>query len=110
VRQIPYDTHPRTHTPTGPPVPLICIWGDDALLGETGRSLLQEVHPRSVHRKGEGQALGYGQTQEIFRNGKKVGLWVGYWNNGQLYWKTNYKNPLKDGSEVFYHDNGKVWI
>ena len=37
-----------------------------------------------------------GKTQGTIRNGKKEGLWVYHWNNGQL-WK---KETYKDGQSV----------
>ena len=37
-----------------------------------------------------------GKTRGTIRNGKKNGLWVYYWNNGQL-WK---KGAYKDGKLV----------
>ena len=39
----PYETHPRTHPPTDPSVPLTRIWNDNGRLGETRWYILQEI-------------------------------------------------------------------
>ena len=50
-----------------------------------------------------------GQVQGTFKNGKKDGDWVTYWNNRQLMIKKNYKNGKQDGAWVSYWSNGQVW-
>ena len=41
-----------------------------------------------------------------FINGKKTGVWVGYYYNGQLEYKGSFKNGKKDGIWEFYSSNG----
>ena len=50
-----------------------------------------------------------GNTQGSFRNGKKHGPWVEYYENGQLLSKGTYKDGKKEGPWVHYHDNGQLW-
>jgi antitoxin component YwqK of YwqJK toxin-antitoxin module len=50
-----------------------------------------------------------GNTQGSFRNGKKHGPWVRYYNNGQLLFKGTYKNGKKDGPWVSYWGNGQLF-
>jgi antitoxin component YwqK of YwqJK toxin-antitoxin module len=50
-----------------------------------------------------------GKTQGTIRNGKKVGPWVYYHINGQLWSKGTYKDGKKDGPWVYYHINGQLW-
>jgi len=47
-----------------------------------------------------------GQTQGSFKNGKKDGLWLYYFNNGQLSFKGNIKNGKQEGSWVSYNEDG----
>ena len=49
-----------------------------------------------------------GRWQGSFKNGKKEGTWVKYWNNGQLSYKGNYKNGKREGDWVTYYDNGQL--
>ena len=51
-----------------------------------------------------------GKTQGTFRNGKRVGPWVFYHDNGQLEFKGTYKDGKENGPWVFYHDNGELWF
>ena len=48
-----------------------------------------------------------GKTQGTFKNGKKDGPFVDYWDNGQLESQGTYKNGKMDGPYVSYHDNGQ---
>jgi hypothetical protein len=52
-----------------------------------------------------------GKSQGSFKNGKKEGPWVHYWNegNGQLFYKGNYKNGEREVAWVSYHYNGQLW-
>ncbi len=43
-----------------------------------------------------------------FKNGKKEGLWLRYWTNGQLLYKGKYSKGVKVGNWEFYHSNGKL--
>ena len=47
--------------------------------------------------------------QGSFRDGKRDGPWVEYYDNGQLFLKETYKDGKKDGPEVWYWDNGQLW-
>ena len=49
-----------------------------------------------------------GHEQGSFKNGEKVGDWVGYHENGQLSHEGNYKNGKKVGDWVSYHENGQL--
>ena len=48
-----------------------------------------------------------GKTPGTFKNGKKDGPFVDYWDNGQLESQGTYKNGKMDGPYVSYHDNGQ---
>ena len=50
-----------------------------------------------------------GKIQGSFKNGKRDGSWITYWDNGQLMYKGNWKNGLEEGSWVHYHPNGLLW-
>ena len=45
-----------------------------------------------------------GRSQGIFENGKRVGPWVTYHDNGQLQFKGTYKDGKKHGPWVQYFD------
>jgi antitoxin component YwqK of YwqJK toxin-antitoxin module len=49
-----------------------------------------------------------GKKQGSLRNGKRVGPWVGYHSNGQLFYKGTYKDGKREGPYVTYHDNGQL--
>jgi hypothetical protein len=49
-----------------------------------------------------------GKSQGSFKNGKKEGAWVDYWNNGQLMYKANYKNGKREGAWVSYWPKGQL--
>ena len=49
-----------------------------------------------------------GRWQGSFKNGKKEGTWVKYWNNGQLSYKANFKNGKREGDWVTYYENGQL--
>jgi hypothetical protein len=51
-----------------------------------------------------------GNTQGSFKDGKKHGPWVYYYDNGQLMWKGTYKVGKKDGPWIYYHLNGQLWF
>ena len=44
-----------------------------------------------------------------FKNGKKNGLWIRYYDNGQLWDKGTYINGKKEGYWIAYFDDGKLW-
>jgi antitoxin component YwqK of YwqJK toxin-antitoxin module len=50
-----------------------------------------------------------GDEQGSFKNGKKVGSWIGYFDNGQLYSKGTYKDGKLDGPYVRYYKNGQLY-
>ena len=50
-----------------------------------------------------------GIKQGTFKNGKKDGPWVDYWDNGHLFSKGNYKNNLREGAWILYYSNGQLW-
>ena len=49
-----------------------------------------------------------GRLQVTIKNGKRVGAFVTYWENGQLMTKGNYKDEDRDGAWVNYYDNGQL--
>jgi hypothetical protein len=53
-----------------------------------------------------------GKTQGSFRNGKKDGPWIRYWDNGQLSYQGTYKDGKHEGPWVYYTKDGTVseWL
>ena len=49
-----------------------------------------------------------GKTTGSFKNGKRDGSCLDYWENGQLQSKAKYKNGKLEGSWVSYHLNGQL--
>ena len=49
-----------------------------------------------------------GIFQGKFRDGKREGSWLRFYDSGQMLFKGKYKNGEADGSWVFYYDNGRV--
>ena len=49
-----------------------------------------------------------GKIQGTFRNGKKEGLWVRYYENGQLWYETTYKDGKWNGPWVGYYPDGQI--
>ena len=49
-----------------------------------------------------------GKEQGSFKNGLKEGSWVQYHENGQLFYKGDYKNGKKEGSWVWYYHSGQL--
>ena len=49
-----------------------------------------------------------GKTQGAYRNGKRHGPWVSYYDNGQLWSKGTFKDGKEDGPWIEYHDNGQL--
>lgn len=43
-----------------------------------------------------------------FKNGKREGPWVAYYDNGQLDYKGDYKNGKREGRWVYYFDDGDL--
>ena len=41
-------------------------------------------------------------------NGKRDGPWVSFWSNGQLEYKGDYKDNKRKGPWLEYHNNGKL--
>ena len=44
-----------------------------------------------------------------FKNGKQNGLWIRYYDNGQLWDKGNYINGKREGYWIAYFNDGKLW-
>ena len=53
-----------------------------------------------------------GQEQGKIRKGIKVGKWIGYYENGQLKYKSNYKDGKREGEYLTYQvdEDGKIWV
>ena len=49
-----------------------------------------------------------GIEQITFKNGKRDGAHIRYYDNGQLWFKGNNKNGERDGASVSYWDNGQL--
>ena len=49
-----------------------------------------------------------GDEQGSLKDGKKVGPWVTYWDNGQLKLKVTYKDGKEDGPYLGYRKNGQL--
>ena len=49
-----------------------------------------------------------GNPQGSYKNGKKEGAWVFYYQSGQLKYKQNYKDGKWEGAYVQYHENGQL--
>jgi antitoxin component YwqK of YwqJK toxin-antitoxin module len=49
-----------------------------------------------------------GEWQGKLKDGKRVGLWVLYWENGQLHYKVFYKNGKKDGPFKNFNQDGTL--
>ena len=49
------------------------------------------------------------RAKGTYKDEKRDGPWVTYWFNGQLRTKGTYKDGKKDGPWVRYWDNGTVW-
>jgi len=47
-----------------------------------------------------------GKDNGKIKNGNVEGLWIFYYNSGQLYRKENYKNGRRHGYSAEYHENG----
>ena len=50
-----------------------------------------------------------GLSMGTFKNGKVDGTWVGYYDNGQLNYKTTFTNLKMEDTSVHYHKNGQLW-
>ena len=50
-----------------------------------------------------------GKEQGSFKNGKKDGSWIMYYDNGQLWEKENYKNGKRNGYTIRYWNNGQLY-
>ena len=49
-----------------------------------------------------------GLSQGKIKNGKRVGPWVGFWDNGQISSKGTYKDGKREGPWVIYYKNGQL--
>ena len=52
---------------------------------------------------------GHLQSKGNLKNRNKEGVWVSYYDNGQLSYKGNFKNGKRDGAWVSYNDNGQLF-
>ena len=44
------------------------------------------------------------------RDGKKEGLWISYYPNGEKSRETNYEKGIENGSWIMWHENGNLYI
>ena len=49
-----------------------------------------------------------GKTQRNYKEGKKDGKWLSYYDNGQILEEVNYKKGYYDGKNITFHSNGEV--
>ena len=49
-----------------------------------------------------------GQQKGSLKNGNREGVWLGYYDNGQLKSKGNWKNGNREGVWLGYYDNGQL--
>ena len=49
-----------------------------------------------------------GEIQGSFKDGKEIGPWVFYYDNGQLSSKGTYKDGKKEGPWVRYYEDGQL--
>jgi hypothetical protein len=49
-----------------------------------------------------------GLQRGSFKDGKRDGPWVAYWDNGQLRWKGPYKDGKREGLWVSFNKEGTV--
>ena len=50
-----------------------------------------------------------GKQQGSIKNGQKEGAWISYRENGQLFFKENYKDGKEEGAWVGYNEDGTVF-
>jgi antitoxin component YwqK of YwqJK toxin-antitoxin module len=60
------------------------------------------------------QKTGYWENGKLwykgnYKNGNQDGYWEGYYFNGNLSWKGNYKNGIKHGYWECYYFNGDLY-
>jgi antitoxin component YwqK of YwqJK toxin-antitoxin module len=41
--------------------------------------------------------------------GRKQGLWIAYWENGNIFYETNYLDDQFHGLDFNYSKNGNLW-
>lgn len=82
------------------------------VLSETMKDLVQRPKWDGLYYKKFSQVPFTGRVtgldQGLFKNGKKVGSWVRYHENGQLYEQGNYKDGKEEGVWVEYYRNGRL--
>ena len=49
------------------------------------------------------------QNRGKIKKGIREGKWTGWYPNGQLSLRSNYKNGKLDGLEETYYENGQLW-
>ena len=50
-----------------------------------------------------------GLQRGSFKDGKKDGPWVAYYDNGQIQYKGTFKDGEEDGFWIGYYVNGQLW-
>ena len=48
------------------------------------------------------------KIESHYKNGKKDGLWIHWYKNGQKKNEGNFKNDIKDGLWNFWYENGQI--
>lgn len=102
------------------PFLLIFLFFSTPSLGESWDDLEYWHRDGVYHKKGsdvpftgeiesEGIYPGQGMEKGSMKNGYRVGPWVQYYDNGQLFWKGSYnENGVSVGLWVSYWENGQL--
>ena len=94
------------------PILLLTLLFPSLALGETMDDLVQRPIWTGLYYKKFSDVPFTGKTtgdeQGSFKNGKRVGTWVSYWDNGQLFSKGTYKDGERGGPWVRFWDNGQL--
>ena len=104
VLNYPDETDPHIDCPYGVSLPRTFTWRDDERLGGTRRFFYKKFTDVPFTGNITGKT-----EQGTIKNGKKEGLWVRYYDNGQLQSKGTYKDGMFDDPWVVYHKNGQLW-
>jgi hypothetical protein len=93
-----------------PPILLLTILFPALAFGETMDDLVERdglYYKKFTDVPFTGEVTG--EIKSSFRNGKRDGPWVTYFDSGQLKVKGTYKDGKRDGLWVSYHDNGQLF-
>ena len=49
-----------------------------------------------------------GPTKGVFKNGEREGSWVWYYDNGQMRFKGDFRNGKKEGPWIYFYGKGQI--